>query len=84
MSKRSIVKVFNMETRTEYFYSDISPQKAVFYAYQFSIGNSNTWDFDEMFESQKHKLVYGKSGMTVFFGDFSAMISTYEGENNHV
>tara|TARA_R100000306_G_C4277848_1_gene93487 strand:+ start:43 stop:267 length:225 start_codon:yes stop_codon:yes gene_type:complete len=74
MKKRNVVRVFNMGTRTEYFYSDISPQKAVFYAQQYAIGNHNTWDFDQMFESEKHKLVYGKSGMTVFFGEFSAKI----------
>ena len=64
----AITHVFNLnkaEWTTGYF---LAPEQAVVCAWYQARGNYNTWDYDFT------KAVYGKSGKTVFCGEFSAML----------
>ena len=70
VKQNEVVNVYNLSTEDWYFYTNITAEKAVFYAFQSSIGNSNTWDYDELFESHKEKLKYGQ--WHVFYGNFAA------------
>ena len=82
MKRRNVVNVCNMRTGVKYTYTDIAPDKAVFYAQQYSIGNHNTWDYDKLFETEKNKIdtrnysdtEYWNGSVHVFYGDFGARI----------
>jgi len=62
------VEVIDLRTGKVHSLYSCTPEEAVVAAHEQSRGNWNTWDYD------KSQATQGPSGLTVFCGDFAAIL----------
>jgi|GEM_PF-4672357 len=66
-----LTTVINLSTGEELQYLNIPPEKAVIFAYLNSIGKRNTWEYSQLYEKNKNKLINAQR--TVAMGDWCAL-----------
>jgi hypothetical protein len=64
------ITVTNLKTGEELVYTDTIPSEAVVFAYLYSTGNHNTWEYEALYSRYYSKLTWGKN--TVALYDFCA------------
>ena len=62
-------KVMNLSTGEELHYFNLTPSRAVMWAYYDSIGKRNTWTYEKEYARDYSKLSWGK--WSVAMGDFA-------------
>ena len=66
-----LTTVINLSTGEKQQYLNIPPEEAVIFAHLNSTGRRNTWEYPQLYEQNKNKLV--NTQRTVAMGDWCAM-----------